>query len=325
LAKSTTKIRKNNAVSLFLAFVLIAGTISLLPSPFLMRDAQAAPFDYEMDKYKSKDSKIDEKINCNNIDINVNGFELDALPPFFRDLSKFAGDSKGKNNEYSDQHKDFFFACINKNNNHNNEDGVDNPNIPDPDDNQDCPTNYSPDSTSGQCVADPICPTDPSLGEGKYNPETKFCEYQDSEDAECQTAGYNGPNEQGVCTGPAPTEEKSCPPDYNPGGGADECQAVVRATAQCPDSPNPIREEIAGVNKRCITTESCPTDYTDPDNDGICTGPPPTEQAICPTSGEEATGQTCPLIETKDPQCPSANPQTPTFNPDTNQCEADPL
>jgi hypothetical protein len=122
-------------ISLFLAFVLVTGTIAL-SSTSSMRDVQAQQgYDgtynnYEKDygkdnnSYKSKDNKIVKKVKCNNINVNVNGLELDVFPPFLggeglaveategnTDPSSFA--RNGDNSEIND----FRFICINNNNN----------------------------------------------------------------------------------------------------------------------------------------------------------------------------------------------------------------
>src|SRR5215217_3256069 len=72
---------------------------------------------------KSKDNVIVKKINCNNINVNVNGLELDVFPSFLgeglaaeaqegsTDASSFAGN--GDDSEIND----FRFICINNNNN----------------------------------------------------------------------------------------------------------------------------------------------------------------------------------------------------------------
>src|SRR5215213_10293544 len=87
---NSTVTRKISAV--FLATVLVAGIIALV-SPSFMVGAQAEP-GYGMDSYdkntygkdnsyKSKDSSSVsiKKVKCNNINVNVNGLELNVLPP----------------------------------------------------------------------------------------------------------------------------------------------------------------------------------------------------------------------------------------------------
>ena len=155
----------------FLATVLVAGIIAL-SSPSFMVGAQAEPGygmekkynsyeepDYGMDSYemksygnddnksqyssygkdnrdKSKDSNnvIVKKVKCNNINVNVNGLELNVLPPFLSDLlgseaqasdEGYSGASSygngGSDESYGDgkssSGKSFKFICINNNNN----------------------------------------------------------------------------------------------------------------------------------------------------------------------------------------------------------------
>ena len=78
--------KKSNA--LFFAALLLVGTIAA-SSPLFMLGAQAEPYygmnsyetSYGKDNYKSKDNVVVKKINCNNVNVNVNGLELDVLPP----------------------------------------------------------------------------------------------------------------------------------------------------------------------------------------------------------------------------------------------------
>src|SRR5918993_4917258 len=84
---------------------------------------------YGKDNYKSKDSnKIVKKINCNNINVNVNGLELNGLPPALTSLLTGGeatdegqyGDSSFRSSYGSGQSgsdNDFKFICINNNNN----------------------------------------------------------------------------------------------------------------------------------------------------------------------------------------------------------------
>lgn len=121
-------------ISLFLAFILVTGTIAL-SFPSSMRDVQAQQgYDgtynnYENDygkdnSYKSKDNKIVKKVKCNNINVNVNGLELDGLPPFLADSGIGAEAAEGNNdansiagNSDASEINDFRFICINNNNN----------------------------------------------------------------------------------------------------------------------------------------------------------------------------------------------------------------
>ena len=144
-SRTTTK-----ASAVFLATVLLAGTIALSFPSFMIGSAQAQPYygggmdnDYKKsygkdnrDKDKSKDSANVKKVKCNNINVNVNGIELNATSfPFLNgvaaeeddgadksigsygsyDGGSYDGGSYGK---HSDKDKDgFTFVCINNNNN----------------------------------------------------------------------------------------------------------------------------------------------------------------------------------------------------------------
>ena len=150
----TTK--KTSAI--FLAIVLVAGTIAL-SSPSFMVGAQAVP-EYGMEKkyssyeeseygmdsydkkaygkddsYKSKDSNsvIVKKVKCNNVNVNVNGLDLNLTSvPFLSNLlaseahasdeGERGANSYGSNGggSYGDKKSDsdnFKFVCINNNNN----------------------------------------------------------------------------------------------------------------------------------------------------------------------------------------------------------------
>ena len=88
---------------------------------------------YVKDNYKSKDSnKIVKKINCNNVNVNVNGLELNLTSaPFLSNLlasesnkdrekgtgSYGIGERRYDRRQHSDSGKDFKFICINNNNN----------------------------------------------------------------------------------------------------------------------------------------------------------------------------------------------------------------
>jgi hypothetical protein len=82
---------------------------------------------YANDKYvKSQNSEFVKKIKCNNINVNVNGLELDLFPPFLADNSGIAAESVedntdensfAGNNGYGSEINDFRFICINNNNN----------------------------------------------------------------------------------------------------------------------------------------------------------------------------------------------------------------
>ena len=151
-----------NTSAIFLAIVLIAGTIALSPTFFMVGTAQASSNDekdydkydkkssYEKDNYKSteypsyeKDNSYDKskdssnviikKIKCNNINVNLNGFngiEVNALPPALNGLAtddeaqaadegeigaSFSGSGERNTNGYQHNDKDFRFVCINNN------------------------------------------------------------------------------------------------------------------------------------------------------------------------------------------------------------------
>jgi hypothetical protein len=123
----------------FLATVLVAGIIAI-SSPSFMSGAQADPY-YGMDSYKKKSNAKDvsvKNVKCNNINVNVNGLELNTTKvPFLSKLltSEAHGDedergassygsnggSYGSGGSYGDKRSgsdgDFKFVCINNNNN----------------------------------------------------------------------------------------------------------------------------------------------------------------------------------------------------------------
>ena len=131
-------IKRTSAI--FLATLLVLGTIAAFsPSFMTTASAQVESYygmdnnnyksQYVKDNYKSKDSNsvFVKKINCNNVNVNVNGLELNGLPPFLSNLL-FDEDSDGDANSYvsgersygsgqSGYDKDFKFVCINNNNN----------------------------------------------------------------------------------------------------------------------------------------------------------------------------------------------------------------
>jgi hypothetical protein len=123
--------------AVFLAIVLVLGTFTVI-SPSFIVGAQAEPYygmennydkSYGKDNYKSKDSSsvFVKKINCNNVNVNVNGLELNGLPPFLGNLLASDGqDGYGDASSYgsgsygggpSGSEGDFKFICINNNNN----------------------------------------------------------------------------------------------------------------------------------------------------------------------------------------------------------------
>jgi len=110
----------------FLAAVLFTGTIAL-SFPSFMADVQAEPY-YGMDRDKKSNGKdVNVKsVKCNNINVNVNGLELNLTSvPFLGGLlASEAGEngekgtgSYGSGGQQSHYDKDFKFVCINNNNN----------------------------------------------------------------------------------------------------------------------------------------------------------------------------------------------------------------
>jgi hypothetical protein len=113
--------------AVFLATVLIAGTIAASSQWSMILGAQAEPY-YGMDKDRNSDRKnvSVSSLKCNNINVNVNGLELDVFPPFLggdlaaeaaeasSDASSFAGNGGGNGGS---EINDFRFICINNNNN----------------------------------------------------------------------------------------------------------------------------------------------------------------------------------------------------------------
>jgi hypothetical protein len=113
--------KKSNTI--FFAALLLVGTIAA-SSPLFMLGAQAEPY-YGMDK----DGKVVSvsSLKCNNINANVNGLELDVLPPALSalltdgeaDATAYSYGSGNGNygSESSGSENDFRFICINNNNN----------------------------------------------------------------------------------------------------------------------------------------------------------------------------------------------------------------
>ena len=185
---------------IFLAIVLVAGTIFTFSPSFMIPGAQAFLMDnsykpdYGMDSYedkhsygkdnsyyKSKDSSnvIVKKIKCNNININLNGFngvELNALSPSLNGLATTAnaeegsdgqqlsanafGNNERNNNGFKQNDKDFVSVCININNNRgasdNGDDITDTDSDTIPDDIDNCPTvpNSSQADADGDGIGD---------------------------------------------------------------------------------------------------------------------------------------------------------------------------
>ena len=88
--------------------------------------------DRDSDKSKDSSSVSIKKVKCNNINVNVNGLELNVLPPVLsglieseaqasdegeRGASSYGSGSGGYDGEKSRSDGDFKFVCINNNNN----------------------------------------------------------------------------------------------------------------------------------------------------------------------------------------------------------------
>src|SRR5688500_6592457 len=97
-----------------------------------MVGALAEPY-YGMDSYKKKSNAKDvsvKNVKCNNINVNVNGLELNTTEvPFLSDLLgseahadevQYGASSYGSGGRYAEKSRsggDFKFVCINTNNN----------------------------------------------------------------------------------------------------------------------------------------------------------------------------------------------------------------
>ena len=113
--------KKSNA--LFFGALLLVGTIAA-SSPLFMLGAQAEPY-YGMDKDRKVVSV--SSLKCNNINVNVNGLELDVLPPALStlltggeaddDLYSYGSGNGNYGSESSGSETDLRFICINNNNN----------------------------------------------------------------------------------------------------------------------------------------------------------------------------------------------------------------
>ena len=120
-------IKRNSAI--FLATVLLAGTIAL-SSPSFIVGAQADSYYGGMDNYKKSSGKdVNVKnVKCNNVNVNVNGLDLNLTSvPFLSGLlaseaneGERGANSYGSGGSYGDKSRsdgDFKFICINNNNN----------------------------------------------------------------------------------------------------------------------------------------------------------------------------------------------------------------
>jgi hypothetical protein len=120
-------ILKKTTTAIFLTIVLIGGTFAAI-SPSFITGVNAEPY-YGMDKDRKSDKKdvSVQSLKCNNINVNINGLELNVLPSFLggevaaeasesqTDANSFANNNGGSNS--GSQINDFRFICINNNNN----------------------------------------------------------------------------------------------------------------------------------------------------------------------------------------------------------------
>jgi hypothetical protein len=121
---------KSNAI--FLAAILVLGTITTISPSFMLGIAQAEPYYGGIDNYKKssgKDVSV-KNVKCNNINVNLNGLELNLTSvPFLSNLlaseahadeGERGANSYGSDGSYGDKSRsdgDFKFICINNNNN----------------------------------------------------------------------------------------------------------------------------------------------------------------------------------------------------------------
>ena len=114
--------------SVFLAVILVAGTIVAFSPSFMTADAQSESY-YGMDKDRKsygKDVNV-KSIKCNNVNVNINGLELNVLPPALSTLLtggeaddnaySYGSGERNYGSESSGSETDFRFICINNNNN----------------------------------------------------------------------------------------------------------------------------------------------------------------------------------------------------------------
>jgi hypothetical protein len=114
--------KTNNAI--FLAAILVAGTITAFFPSFMVGTAQAVPYpDMDREKKADKKSVSVSSLKCNNINVNVNGLELDVFPQFLGgEVAATAAEGQTEANSFANngdgsQINDFRFICINNNNN----------------------------------------------------------------------------------------------------------------------------------------------------------------------------------------------------------------
>jgi len=123
----TNSITKYSAM--FLAVILVAGTLSTFFPSFMVGTAQAQLYNGGMDRDRDSDRKQVSVsfLKCNNVNVNVNGLELSVLPSFLSDdeIAAEAQDANTDANLFANNGgsnsgstiNDFRFICINNNNN----------------------------------------------------------------------------------------------------------------------------------------------------------------------------------------------------------------
>jgi hypothetical protein len=122
-----TSTKTTSISAVFLAAILVAGSIAAA-YPMMVIGAQAEQY-YGMDRDRNSDKKqvSVSSLKCNNINVNVNGLELDVFPPFLGggDIAADAAEANTGASSFEgngganggSEINDFRFICINNNNN----------------------------------------------------------------------------------------------------------------------------------------------------------------------------------------------------------------
>jgi hypothetical protein len=124
-------LNKPKTTSLFLSFILIAGTITAFFSSSSFTKEVHALSNYELMKgdYNSKYLQYNkENISCNNFNLNGNGLDVNTIPESLNSLLVSQGETDSESgisgygteeNRFGsyDSKKDFFYKCINNNGN----------------------------------------------------------------------------------------------------------------------------------------------------------------------------------------------------------------
>lgn len=169
-------------MSLFLAFLLIVGTITTIFESSIIKTAQAIP-DIILEKYKSKYFPIKKyDVNCNNFNLNFNGggLDIDGIAETLNILAEAdkIGGTSIKTNTFDNGEKrlgfdkDFAFVCIN-----NNENEQFKPTPPSPVGTETLTVikNVECQADSEICVQNPIQPSDFTITiHGKNPSQTSF-------------------------------------------------------------------------------------------------------------------------------------------------------